>query len=50
LTERLNATREELVRLSIEEILALPEETFREAVQYVLKKNRELHLYQRLAA
>ena len=39
---------EELVRASVEELLASPEETFLEAVDYVLKKNQEL--YKRLAA
>ncbi len=38
---------EELVRVSIEELLARPEEPFQRAVDYVLKKNAEL--YQRLA-
>jgi hypothetical protein len=38
---------EELVRVSIEELLAGPEEPFQRAVDYVLKKNAEL--YQRLA-
>lgn len=38
---------EELVRVSIEELLTRPEESFRQAVDYVLKKNAEL--YRRLA-
>ncbi|MCX7681912.1 MAG: DNA-binding protein [Anaerolineae bacterium] len=38
---------EELVRASIEELLARPEEEFRKALEYVLRKNAEL--YRRLA-
>ncbi len=44
---RLRVTPEDLVRVSIEELLSRPEETFQEAVDYVLKKNAEL--YRRLA-
>lgn len=40
---RLRVTPEELARLSIEELLASPEETFQQAVDYVLKKNAELY-------
>ncbi len=40
-------TPEELVQVSIEELLNRPEDTFRQAVDYVLKKNAEL--YRRLA-
>jgi predicted transcriptional regulator len=39
---------EELVRVSVEDMLKKPEEQFQEAVDYVLKKNDEL--YRRLAA
>lgn len=39
---------EELVRLSIEDMLEQPEGKFQKAVDYVLKKNDEL--YKRLAA
>jgi len=39
---------EELVRVSVEDMLTQPEEKFRTAAQYVLKKNTEL--YKRLAA
>ncbi len=39
---------EELVRVSVEDMLTQPEEQFRKAAQYVLKKNAEL--YKRLAA
>ncbi len=44
---RLGLTPEELVLLSIEEILARPDEEFRQAMVYVLHKNAGL--YQRLA-
>jgi len=44
---RLQVTPEELVRVSIEEILTRPEEAFQRAVDYVLQKNAEL--YRRLA-
>jgi hypothetical protein len=43
----LNVSPEELVRVSIEELLTRPEEAFQRAVDYVLKKNAEL--YWRLA-
>jgi len=48
LSTRLNISPEELVRLSIEDILTRPEETFQQAMDYVLEKNSEL--YRRLAA
>jgi len=38
---------EELVRVSLDDLLARPEEEFRHAVEYVLNKHTEL--YQRLA-
>jgi predicted transcriptional regulator len=38
---------EELVRVSIEELLTRPQEDFQRALEYVLRKNAEL--YQRLA-
>jgi len=38
---------EDLVRASIEELLARPEEEFKQALEYVLDKNAEL--YRRLA-
>ncbi len=44
---RLGLTLEELILLSIEEILARPDEEFRQAMDYVLQKNAKL--YQRLA-
>jgi predicted kinase len=40
-------TPEQLVQVSIEELLNRPEDSFRQAVEYVLKKNAEL--YRRLA-
>ncbi len=43
----LNITLEELVRLSIENLLLQPEAVFQQAMEYTLNKNREL--YQRLA-
>jgi antitoxin FitA len=39
---------EELIRVSVEDLLSQPEEQFRKAAQYVCKKNTEL--YKRLAA
>jgi predicted transcriptional regulator len=44
---RLKVTPEELVRVSIEDLVAQPAESFRQASEYVLKKNSEL--YRRLA-
>ena len=44
---RLGVAPEELVRASIEELLAQPEDAFRQALDFVLKKNAEL--YKRLA-
>ena len=44
---RLGVAPEELVRASIEELLAQPEEAFRQALDFVLSKNTEL--YKRLA-
>jgi hypothetical protein len=45
--ERLRITPEDLVRVSIEALLARPDDEFQQAVQYVLDKNAEL--YRRLA-
>ncbi len=47
LAARFQVTPEELVRVSVEEILTRSEEDFQSAASYVLKKNAEL--YQRLA-
>jgi hypothetical protein len=44
---RLGISPEELARVSIEELLARPDEEFDRIVNYVLKKNAEL--YRRLA-
>jgi predicted DNA-binding protein len=47
LASKLGVTLEDLVRLSVEELLTKPNEQFQEAVNYVLEKNSEL--YRRLA-
>jgi predicted transcriptional regulator len=47
IASRYSVAPEELVRVSIEELLARPEEDFRRALEYVLSKNAEL--YRRLA-
>ncbi len=44
---RLGVIPEELVRVSIEELLAQPEDDFEQAIEHVLEKNSDL--YQRLA-
>ena len=44
---RFQVSAEELVRVSVEELLAKPAEEFQNVVDYVLKKNAEL--YRRLA-
>jgi len=44
---RLNVTPEDLARVSIEELLTRPDETFKRTAEYVLQKNSEL--YRRLA-
>jgi predicted transcriptional regulator len=44
---RLNVTPEDLARVSIEELLTRPDETFEQAAEYVLQKNSDL--YRRLA-
>jgi len=44
---RFQVAPEDLVRASLEDLLALPEDDFRQALEYVLNKNTEL--YQRLA-
>ena len=44
---RFNITPEDLVRVSIDELLARPDEAFEKAASYVLNKNSEL--YRRLA-
>ena len=48
LAQRLHITPEELIRVSVEDMLISPdEETFDSVADYVLDKNKEL--YQRLA-
>jgi len=47
IARRFQIAPEDLVRVSIEELLSLPEEDFRRALDIVLSKNAEL--YQRLA-
>jgi hypothetical protein len=47
LAARFHVSPEDLVNVSIEEILTCPEETFQQALHYVLKKNADL--YRRLA-
>jgi predicted transcriptional regulator len=47
LAARYNITAEDLVRVSIDELLARPEEAFQKAADYVLNKNSDL--YRRLA-
>jgi len=44
---RLSVTPEELVRVSVEELLTRPEGAFQQAVNYILRKNADL--YRRLA-
>ncbi|MCD6518396.1 MAG: DNA-binding protein [Anaerolineae bacterium] len=44
---RYRVAPEELLRVSLEELLSRPDEAFQEAVKYVLAKNAEL--YRRLA-
>ena len=44
---RLHVTAEDLARVSIEELLTRPDETFKRAAEYVLQKNSDL--YRRLA-
>lgn len=48
MAQRFGVSMEELVRVSVEDMLTQPEEQLRKAAEYVLKKNAEL--YKRLAA
>ncbi len=43
LAARLGVAPEELIRISIDELLAQPEEAFGRAADYVLRKNAELY-------
>ncbi len=47
MAEKLGVVPEELVRASVEELLARPEADFEQAMKHVLKENAEL--YRRLA-
>jgi predicted transcriptional regulator len=47
IAERFNVKPEDLARVSIEDLLAQPEEAFQRAADYILHKNAEL--YRRLA-
>ena len=47
IASRLGVSVEDLARVSIEELLAAPDEKFEQAADYVLKKNGDL--YRRLA-
>jgi predicted transcriptional regulator len=47
IANHLGVSPEDLARMSIEELIAQPEEDFERAADYVLKKNAEL--YRRLA-
>ncbi len=47
LAKQLNISTEELVRISIDELLSKPDSDFQQAVEFVLDKNDEL--YRRLA-
>jgi hypothetical protein len=43
MANELGVTPEELVLVSLEELLSRPEDNFKQAVTYILKKNRELY-------
>jgi antitoxin FitA len=47
IARRYNITPEDLVRVTIDELIARPEEAFQQAADYVLNKNSDL--YRRLA-
>ena len=47
IAERFNLKPEDLARVSVEELLTRPEESFQRAADYILDKNAEL--YRRLA-
>jgi antitoxin FitA len=47
IARRYNITPEDLVRMTIDELIARPEEAFQQAADYVLNKNSDL--YRRLA-
>ncbi len=47
IAKRFNVSPEDLARVSIEELLTRPDESFQQAADYILKKNTDL--YRRLA-
>jgi predicted transcriptional regulator len=47
IADRFNIKAEDLARVSIEELLTRPDESFQRAAEYILQKNAEL--YRRLA-
>ena len=47
IAERYNVTLEDLVKVTIDEFIAQPDEAFQKAAQHILNKNSEL--YRRLA-
>ncbi|MDP2603200.1 MAG: DNA-binding protein [Deltaproteobacteria bacterium] len=47
IASRVNVRAEDLARVGIEELLRQPDETFKQAAEYILSKNSEL--YRRLA-
>jgi hypothetical protein len=47
IADRFNIRAEDLARVSIEELLTRPEESFQQAADYILNKNAEL--YRRLS-
>ena len=47
IASQLNVKAEDLARVGIEELLRQPDETFKQAAEYILSKNAEL--YRRLA-
>jgi predicted transcriptional regulator len=47
IADRFQINTEDLARISIEELLTRPEESFQQAADYILNKNAEL--YRRLA-
>ena len=47
IASRFNVRTEDLARVGIEELLRQPDETFKQAAEYILSKNAEL--YRRLA-
>lgn len=48
LAKRHHVTPEDLVRVTVEELISSPQDSFEETLDYVLNKNKEL--YKKLAA